>query len=72
MTVFLSLVAKLTKIKDVLYVGSMRGRRYNILLNGNHAKIVKALTCHLCPKVHPGLLGSLRRIKGDFDTLVSD
>ena len=64
--------AKLTNIKDVLCVGTMRGRGHNILLNANQAKIVKALTCDLCSKVHPGLLGSLRRIKGGFETMVLD
>ena len=47
--------AKLTKLEDVLCLGTMRGRRHNILLNGNQAKIVKALTCYLCPKLHPEL-----------------
>ena len=63
----LSFAAKSTNTEDVLCVGTMRGREHNILAKGNQAKIVKALTCDLCSKVHPGLLGSLRRIKGGFD-----
>ena len=47
-----------------LCLGAMRGCGHSILLNGNQAKIVKALTCYLCPKMSPGLLGCLRRIKG--------
>ena len=68
----LAFAAKLTNIEDVLCVGTIRGRRHNVLLNANQAKIVEALTCDLCSKVHPGLLGSLRRIKGGFETIVSD
>ena len=67
----LSSATKLTKI-DVLCQGTMRGRRHNILLNWNQAKIFKALTCCLCPKVHPGLLGSLCRSKGGFGTTIWD
>ena len=47
---------KLINIEDVLCVGTMRGRRHNVLLNANQAKIVEALACDLCSKVHPGLL----------------
>ena len=70
----LSFAAKLTKIEDVLCAGTMRGRRHNILLNANQAKVVKALICDLCPtpKVHLGLLRSLHRIKGGFETMLSD
>ena len=41
--------AKLTKIEDALCLGTMRGCGHR-LLNGNQTKIVKALTCYLCPK----------------------
>ena len=68
----LSFAAKLTNIEDVLCVGTMRGRWHNVLLNANQAKIVEASTCDLCSEVHSGLLGSLRRIKGGFETMVSD
>ena len=70
----LSFALKLTKIQDVLCVGTMRGRGHNtsLLFNGNQVKIVKPLTCNLCSKVHLGLLGSLRRIKRGFETMVSD
>ena len=70
--IFLSFAANLTKIEDVLCVGTMRAREHNILLNGNQEKIVKALTCYLCSEVHPELLSSLRCSKGGFETLVSD
>ena len=43
------LCCKVDKI-DVLCLGTIRGRGHSILLNGNQAKIVKALTCYLCPK----------------------
>ena len=59
-------------MEDVLCLGSKRRRGHNVLLNGNQAKIVKELTCYLCPKVHLGLLGSLRRRKNGFETMVSD
>ena len=68
----LSFAAKLTNIEDVLCVGTMRGCGHTILLNANQPKIVKALTCGLCSKVHPGLLSSLHRIKGGFETMVLD
>ena len=68
----LSFAAKLTNIEDVLCVGTMRGRGHNVSLNANQAKIVEALTCDLRSKVHSGLLGSLRCIKGSFETIVSD
>ena len=68
----LSFAAKLTNTKDALCVGTMRGRGYNVLLHANQAKIVEALTCDLCSKVHPWLLGSLRSIKGGFETIVSN
>ena len=66
----LSFGAKLTKIEEVLCLGTMRGRGHSILLNENQAKIVKALT--LCPKMPLGLLGTLHRSKGGFETMVSD
>ena len=68
----LSFAVKSTNIEDVLCVGTMKERGYNISVKGNQAKVVKALTCDLCSKVHPGLLGSLCRIKGGFETTVSD
>ena len=68
----LSFASKLTKIEDVLCLGTIRRRGHNISLNGNRAKIIKALTCHLCPKVHLGLLGSLRRNQGNFEAMVSN
>ena len=68
----LSFAAKLTNIKDVLCVETMRGRGHNVLINANQAKIVEALTGDLCFEVHPELLGSLRRIKGGFETMISD
>ena len=69
----LSFAAKLANIEDVLCVGTMRGRWHNVLLlNANQANIVEASTCDLCSNVHSGLLGSLRRIKGGFETMVSD
>ena len=67
-----ALAAKLTEIKDALCLGTMRGREHKTLLNGNHTKIIKTLTCYLCPNVHPGLLGSLSRSKGGFETMVSN
>ena len=66
----LSFAAKLTNIEYVLCAGTMREHAHKIL-NANQAKIVKALTCDLCPKVHSGLLGSLRRIKSGFKTMLS-
>ena len=68
----LSFGAKLTKIEEVLCLRTMRGRGHSILLNENQAKIVKALTCYLCPKMPLGLLGTLHRSKGGFETMVSD
>ena len=41
--------AKLTKIENVRCLGTMRERGHSKLLNENQAKIVKALTCYLCP-----------------------
>ena len=67
----LSSATQLTKI-DVLCLGTLRRCGHNMLLNWNQAKIFKALTCCLCHKVHPRLLGSLRRSKGGFETTVSD
>ena len=59
----LSFAAKVTNIEGMLCVRTMRGHGHNILLKSNQEKIVKALTCDLCPLVHPGLLGSLCRIR---------
>ena len=59
-------------MEDVLCLGTMREREHKILLNGNQAKIVKALSSYLCSKVYPGLLGSLYRSKGTFETVASD
>ena len=68
----LSFAAKLTKIEDGLHLETKRGRGHSRILNGNHAKIVKALTCYLCPKMPTWLLGSLRSSKSGFETMVSD
>ena len=70
----LSFAAKLTEIEDMLCLGTMRGCGYNILLNGNQAKIVQqASTCYLIPQsASIVLLGSLRHNKGGFETMVSD
>ena len=62
----LSFAAKWTKIEDVLCRGIIRERGHNILSIRNQAKIVKALTCYLCIKVHPGLFGSLLRSNNGF------
>ena len=67
-----ALAAKLTEIKHALYLGTIRGRKHKILLNGKHTKIIKTLTCYLYPNVHPGLLGSSSRSKGGFETMVSN
>ena len=56
----------------VLCLGTMRGRGHSIILNVNQVKIVKVLTCYLRPKMPAGLLSSLRRSKGGFETMVSD
>ena len=60
----LSFAAKLTKIEDELCLGTIRGCEHSISLNGNQAKIVKALTSYLCLEMPPGLLGSLRLQQG--------
>ena len=62
----LSFAAKLTKIEDVLYLGTTRRREHNTLLNKNQAKIVKALAGYLCPKVHPGFARQLSLKQGWF------
>ena len=43
---------KVDRNKKLLCPGTMRGHGHDILFNGNQAKIVKALTYHLCSKMH--------------------
>ena len=54
----LSFVSKLTKLKDVFCLGTMKGRGHN--QTQTKPKIVKALTCYIRPEAGPAPWGLFR------------